>query len=303
MVHVVLAGATGNLGPAVLSQLLQTPFSLTVLARLGSRSKVALPSSSNATIKEVNYDDPESLGAALQGVDVVVSNLGFQNLFENQKKLIDASIRAGVTRFIPSEFGNDTANPGVRKLPVFADKVKTQEYLVEKAAQYPDFSYSFLYTNSFFDWQLQIGFMVNLKEHTATLYDGGDVTFSATRLATIGKAVIGVINNLEATKNRDIYVHDTAITQNKLIEIARKRDGRDWTTTTVSTADVEQNAYKSLEKGTPSDLLSASLGFIARACWGSGYGGNFTPKLNNDILGIPVMTQSEIEEMVAGIMG
>jgi hypothetical protein len=302
MAHVVLAGATGTLGPAVLSQLLQTPFLVTVFARVGSGSKVTLPNASTATVKEVNFDEPESLRSALQGVDVVVSNLGFQNLFDNQRKLIDASIEAGVTRFIPSEFGNDTANPSVRKLPVFADKVKTQEYLVDKVAQYPNFSYTFLYTNSFFDWQLQIGFMVNLREHTATLYDGGDVTFSATRLATIGKAVGRVVNALEATKNRDIYVHDAAITQNRLIDIAKKIDGKEWTTTTVTTAGVEQNAHQSLQKGTPADLTNASLGFIARACWGSGYGGDFTPKLNNDILGLPIMTEEEIEEMCAEIM-
>ncbi|KAJ9650783.1 hypothetical protein H2198_009920 [Neophaeococcomyces mojaviensis] len=300
--HVALVGATGNLGPAILDQLTKTPFIITVLTRVGSGAKVVLPSVGNVTVEEVDYDSPAALVAALKNVDVVISTLGFQSLFETQKKLIDASIDAGVTRFIPSEFGNDSANPNVRKLPVFAEKVKTQDYLLQKVSEHPSFSYTFVYNNSFFDWQLKIGFMVNLKEHTATLYDGGDVPFSATRLSTIGKALVAVASHLEGTKNRHLYVHDTAVTQNKLIALAKAVDGKQWTTTTVSTADVEQNAHKLLESGSQKDLLNASLGFIARACWGSGYGGDFTTKLNNDILGIPLMSDEEVETMVREIM-
>jgi len=301
--HVALVGATGNLGPAILEQFAKTSFTITVLTRVGSGSKVVVPSGGNVAVKEVDYDSPAALVAVLKNIEVVISTLGFQSLFETQKKLIDASIDAGVARFIPSEFGNDSANPNVRKLPVFAEKVKTQEYLVQKVSEHPKFSYTFVYNNSFFDWQLKIGFMVNLKEHTATLYDGGDVTYSATRLSTIGKALVAVASNLEGTKNRHLYVHDAAVTQNKLIALAKTIDGKEWTTTTVSTADVEQNAYKLLESDSQADLLNASLGFIARACWGSGYGGDFTTKLNNDVLGIPLMSHDEIEAMIRELMG
>jgi uncharacterized protein YbjT (DUF2867 family) len=301
--HIALVGATGNLGPAVLDQLAAASFKITVLARVGSGSKVSLPSGADVSVKEVDYDSPAALIAALETVNVVISTLGFQSLFETQRKIIDACIEAGVTRFLPSEFGNDTANPNVRVLPVFAEKVKTQEYLVAKVSDHANFSYTFLYTNSFFDWQLKIGFMVNLKEHTATLYDGGDVQFSATRLSTIGRAIVAVARNLEVTRNQDLYVHDATLTQNKLIELAKTIDGKQWSTTTVSTADVEQNAYRLLESGTQADVLNASLGFIARACWGSGYGGDFTAKLNNDVLGIPLMNHEEIENMVKEIVG
>ena len=145
--------------------------------------------------------------------------------------------------------------------------------------------------------------MINQKEHTATLYDGGDVQFSATRLSTIGKAIVAVARNLEVTRNQDLYVHDATVTQNKLIELAKTIDGKQWSTTTVSTVDVEQNAYRLLESGTQADVLNASLGFIARACWGSGYGSDFTAKLNNDVLGIPLMNHEEIKNMVKEIVG
>ncbi|KAK5053692.1 hypothetical protein LTR84_001653 [Exophiala bonariae] len=300
--HIALVGATGNLGPAILHQLAVASFKITVLTRVGGSSKVEVPPGADILVKEVDYDDHGALVAALQTVEVAVSTLGFQSLFETQKKIIDACIEARVTRFLPSEFGNDTANENVRKLPVFLEKVKTQEYLVSKVANHPELSYTFLYTNSFFDWQLKIGFMVNLKDHTATLYDGGDVLFSATRLSTIGRAIVAVCKSLEATRNQDIYVHDASVTQKKLIDIARGIDDHQWQTNTVSTVDVERDAYSLLESGVQGDMVKASLGFISRACWGSGYGGDFTKKIHNEMLGIPLMSDDEIRDMIEEII-
>jgi hypothetical protein len=300
--HVALVGATGNLGPAVLHQLAGSSFKITVLTRVGSISKVEVPRGVDILVKEVDYDDHAGLVAALQTVKVVVSTLGFQSLFETQKKVIDACIEARVTRFFPSEFGNDTANQNVKTLPVFLEKVKTQEYLVSKVVDHPEFSYTFLYTNSFFDWQLKIGFMVNLKDHTATLYDGGDVQFSATRLSTIGRAIVAVCKSLEATRNKDIYVHDASVTQKQLIDIARQIDDHQWQTSIASTVDVERDAYSLLETGVPGDIVKASLGFIARACWGSGYGGDFTKKIHNEMLGVQMMSHDEIRDMIKEII-
>ncbi|KAK5447815.1 hypothetical protein LTS15_009314 [Exophiala xenobiotica] len=352
--HVALVGATGNLGPAILTQLLSAGFHVTIVARVGSGSKVShnvvplLPNtattattasvdSSNAantttstgigigtaTIREVDYTSHGALVEALSSppVDVVVCTLGwFPGFFDTQKAVVDACIEAGcVKRFLQSEFGNG-ANANVRKFPLlWHDKSKTQDYLVETVQKAAAAAAATVQTNnpnnpggnntpSPDSEQLERGFMVNLKDHTATLYDGEDVRCSATRVVTIGKAVVGVLRNLDATENRHVFVHDAAITQNQLIELAKKigSDGgggkgteRTWTTTSMSTADVERDAYKALEEG---DLMSATLGFILRACWGQGFGQDFSDRLDNDILGIPVMSEEEIEGMMRNTM-
>jgi NAD(P)-dependent dehydrogenase (short-subunit alcohol dehydrogenase family) len=301
--HVALVGATGNLGPAILEQLLAASLKVTVLARVGSANKVlALTNSNSVRVREVDYSSHSSVVSALDTVDIVISTLGFANLYEIQRSLIDASIEAGVSRFIPSEFGNDSANPLVRKLPVFADKINTQEYLKSIVAENPEFSYTFVYNNSFLDWQLQIGFMVNLKDHTATLYDGGDVLYSATRLSTIGRALAAIAKNLDVTKNRHIYIHDIAITQNQIIEIAKRVDGKEWITTAASTAEIEEKSHKALKSSDPAEVAGSALGFIARACWGEGYGGDFSKKSNNDFLGLPGLSTEGLEELVRDII-
>src|SRR4051794_24845035 len=106
--------------------------------------------------------------------------------------------------------------------------------------------------------------MVNLKDHTATLYDGGDVLYSATRLSTIGRALAAIAKNLDVTKNRHIYIHDIAITQNQIIEIAKRVDGKEWITTAASTAEIEEKSHQALKSSDPAEVAGSALGFIAR---------------------------------------
>ncbi|KIW37599.1 uncharacterized protein PV06_10242 [Exophiala oligosperma] len=300
--HIALVGATGTLGPCVLKALVAASFPVTVLTRVGGGSKISkLPAGSNATIivKEVDYTSHRSLVEALSSVDVVVCTLGSQDLFETQRSLIDASVEACVKRFIPSEYGNG-ANEKVRRFPLlWADKDKTQTYLEEQVAAHSVFTYSVINTSSFLDWQLERGFMVNLKEHTATIYDGGNVFNSVTTLDTIAEAVVAVIRHPEETKNRHVFVHDAAITQNQLIRISKKIDGKEWKTTPMSTDHTEKDAYEAVEQG---DHMIATLGFIARSCWGPGFGQDFTEKLDNDMLGLPVMKEEDVENLMRGIM-
>lgn len=299
--HIAQVGASGNLGSAVLRELLDAGLKLTVLTREGSSSKFPEELQSKFTLKSVDYASPSSLQSALEGVDVVISTLGWARQFEIQKALIDAAIAVGVQRFIPSEFGNDTANPHVRSFPsFFAEKTQTQEYLLEKGKANPDFTYTFCYTNTFLDWQLRLGLLVDLKNHKANLYDGGDRPFSATRLATIGKALVAIVNRLEKTRNQDIYVHDIVTTQNKLIGFAKEIDGAEWGTTTISTEEGEKQAKATLAEG--GDAMGSSLTLIARAAYGEGYGGDFTEKLSNEILGISEMTEAELKALVQECM-
>ena len=69
-----------------------------------------------------------------------------------QKKVIDASVKAGVKRFLPSEFGSNTANKYANELvPVFRRKGEVIDYLKEKTEAQPGFSWTALVTGPFFD--------------------------------------------------------------------------------------------------------------------------------------------------------
>ncbi|KAI7971157.1 hypothetical protein EIK77_005870 [Talaromyces pinophilus] len=89
----------------------------------------------------------------------------------------------------------------------------------------------------------------------------------------------------------------------QLIDITKRIDGKEWSTNIVSTAKIEEKSYEMLKSNDPKEVTNSALGFIARACWGAGYGGNFSEKLSNKLLGISGMSIDDVEKLVREIIG
>ncbi|KAJ8120964.1 hypothetical protein ONZ43_g2466 [Nemania bipapillata] len=293
--NVALAGATGNLGPAILEQLLKAGFHVTILARQGNTRE--FPDS--VEVRTVDYDSVDSLTTALQGQDAIVSTLGLGALAK-QFYLIEAAVKANVKRFIPSEFGPDTTNSKTAALAVSAGKVAVQKALVTEAAG-GRISYTYIFTGPLLDWCLAAGLILNADEKSIALYDGGDSPFSTTTLASVGKAVVSVLKNPDETKNRGVYVQDAAPTLTQLKAIAEKITGTVWKGTEVSVEnDVLAPALAELEKENP-DPSKSILPLAVASIWGKGYGCHFQD-LDNEILGLKELTEAEIEALMAATL-
>lgn len=293
---VALAGATGNLGPSILTALLEAGFSVVVLTRKGGNAS-KIPSNPNITIKEVDYSSVESLTPALQGVEAVVSTVASEAL-GGQNPLIDASVAAGVKRFLPSEFGSNLGNANAAALPVFGAKVATAKYLESVAAKNPSFSYTLVYNGPFLDWGIAVGFIINPQEHSANLFNGGDRPFSATNLPTIGKAVAAILKNQSKTANRAVYIQDVSTTQKKLIAYAKEKDGKDFTTTEVNTEDTRQEGLKALSSGNVENIGTIMVNFIFSAIFQEGFGGEWSAQNDNELLGLPGLSEPELKKLV-----
>ncbi|KAE8147076.1 putative isoflavone reductase [Aspergillus avenaceus] len=284
---VVLAGASGNLGPAVLKELLDAGLEVTIFTRQNSNKTF----DSRAKVAAVNYDSVDALKAALSGQEVVVDTLAPLDLGLHLR-LIDASVAAGVTRFIPSEFGADTTNALAAKLPVYGNKVAVQEHLKRVSAE-SDLSYTLVLTGAFLEFGLQTGFLVNLAG-PAELYDGGEGQVSISSLPGIGQAVVGVVRNLDKTRNETVYVSQVNASQKELLGWSGKRVE----TKVVRTEDLERLSYEEIKKPQP-DLMVFAVGLLRRAIFGEGYGGLFdSEKLSNELLGVRSFTEEEVREIV-----
>ncbi|EEP76189.1 predicted protein [Uncinocarpus reesii 1704] len=288
---VALAGASGNLGPAILEQLLNAGFQVTVLTREGSTH--TFPSS--VKVAPVDYNSVASLTEALRGQDAVISTLASAAIHV-QLGLVEAAGKAGVKRFLPSEFGSNTVNDKCSKLPCFKYKVVVQDAL-KKEVETSGMSYTLLCNGPFFDWGMMVGFVMNVKGKSIDLYDGGNRMFSTTTLATIGKAVVGILRHPEETKNRAVYVQDTATTLRQLLEKGKKAAGPDgWTENIVSLDEVVAAGWEELKKEVPNPA-SFALNFVKASIWGEGYGCHFE-KLDNELLGIKEMSEEEVQGVV-----
>ena len=105
-----LVGATGMLGSAIVEAVLgRSELSLRALMRPGEPDAAAALRARSVEIAEGDVMTPSSLPAAVEGVDVVVSALGNDpHIFvPGHQNLIDAAERAGVSRFVPSDFSFD----------------------------------------------------------------------------------------------------------------------------------------------------------------------------------------------------
>ena len=213
-----------------------------------------------------------------------------------QLLLVEAAAKAQVKRFIPSEFGSNTLNEKNRALPVFKDKVVVQDALKKEAAS-SGMIYTLICTGPFLDWGIMVGFVMNLKGKSISLFDGGDRLFSATSLTTIGKAVVGVLKNPDQTENRAVYVHDTATTLKKLAAMGKKANGADgWSESDVSVDGMLQQAWAELKKDKPDPNVFV-YGFLKASTWGEGHGSHFESP-DNELLGIKEMSDDEVQNLV-----
>ncbi|KAJ5983538.1 hypothetical protein N7481_005637 [Penicillium waksmanii] len=295
---VAIAGATGAAGIPMIQELLAAGHLVTALTRVGSSGASKLPSHPNLSIVAVDYESISSLTNALEGHQAVVACFGVATPIGSQDVLIDASVVAGVSRFFPAEFGTDTDNSRCANLPVFANKVHALEYLKKKVQANPGFSYTALCPGAFLDWGLKHAFFVDPKTHSATIYDGGNLPFSTTTLTTISKAVVSILAHLEETQNRHLYIHDAVVTQNQLIAIAKKIDGKDWDLAHTTTSSAEASAYEELEKEKP-DPMKFLFPLLQVSVLAEGYGGDFSAHLDNKLLGIEGMDDAELASLMA----
>ena len=107
---ILVAGATGNLGGRIIRELITRGAEVRALVRPGSDAeKVSNLREQGAQIAEVDMSDVAQLTQACEGISCVISALqGLRDvLIDTQSRLADATIAAGVPRFISSDFATD----------------------------------------------------------------------------------------------------------------------------------------------------------------------------------------------------
>lgn len=132
--------------------MVSSDFDITVVSR--KETKAVFPS--GVAVHKSDFSDTD-LEAVFEGKDAVISALGATG-FGEQKKLVDAAIRAGVKRFIPSEFSANSQNDTViQLLPLFGQKRELIEYL--KTKEDDRFYWTGIATSGLLDWVSTCSFL------------------------------------------------------------------------------------------------------------------------------------------------
>ena len=283
---------------AVLNALVKAgKFNVTAIKR--SASTASFPAS--VTVTEADLSSVDSVTHVLRGQDAVVSTVGTAGL-PAQSVIIQAAVAAGVKRFIPSDFGCDLGVPKTSVLPVYRSKIAIHKQLREVAVTNPDFTYSLVCNNAFLDWGLQKNILLNWKEDRPKLFDGGNNMFSATTLDSVGQGVAGILSHPEETKNRFVYVKDVDISQNQLLEIAKKvnPEKKFEEPIHINTADLEKSSNESLAKGQISPPVM--MAYLLRVIFGPPEYGSKFKKTDNELLGLKGKTEADVEAILKKMM-
>ncbi|MBC8154325.1 MAG: NmrA family NAD(P)-binding protein [Bacteroidetes bacterium] len=110
---IVVAGGTGDLGGRVINALLARGADVRVIVRKSSDAeKVKKLANLGVSISQVNMANVDDMSKACLGATCVVSTLaGLRDVvIDTQTILLDAAVKAGVPRFIPSDFSLDFTN-------------------------------------------------------------------------------------------------------------------------------------------------------------------------------------------------
>lgn len=186
------------------------------------------------------------------GQDVIISTMSGGD-FEQQIRIIDAAIAAGVKRFIPDEFSHDSMNQQIQtRIPKHAGRAKVITHLQNNARDHPGFEWTAIVTGYTLDTQLIGGNMgFDMEWYSATIHGTGTEKFAASSLQRVGRVVERAISHWDEVKNQYIYAAGVITSASEVLRSAEKATGRDFT---VGNYDVEEciaEGQKRIEKGYP----------------------------------------------------
>ncbi len=138
------------------------------------------------------------------------------------------------------------------------------------------------------DWELRVGFAgFDLKSRKATIWDSGNGYWSATNLASVGQAVVGVLLHPEETKNRYVWIESFRTSQNETLAALEKATGEKWTVKHVKCAEQIEEGREAYRKGDPNWFMQLIIGALFNEELDVGADFSKFAKLDNELLGVP----------------
>jgi len=249
-------------------------------------------------VKEVDYLSKSGLTAALQGQDAVI-DATFARDAVTSSNLIEASVAAGVHRFILSEYGNDLDNPKFAALPILHYKVANYQLIQEKA-QERGITWTALATGPFLDGYLLTGSLgIQLKDKKATLFNDGKGVVPFAPVAIVGQAAAAVLLHPDETKNRRVYISAACKSQADLLNLGKEALGPDgWAIQSRHMEPAYKQSLADVEAGKVDIKVFGTL--MQYAISNPEY---YQPwmKDDNQLLGVKQLSDAEAKDMTKSI--
>lgn len=236
--NVVVAGGFGGVGFFITKALLDAKvFKVKVIGRGGGETKPNQDLlSAGATFAAVDYDSVDSLAAALAGADAVVSAVNAAAAYQPQLNLLEAAKKAGVKRFLPSEYGGIYLFK-TPEAPFVASKIPVAHQVLTSGLEY-----TFLSTGPFTDTAFNafMGMDIFSPSDKVEWTVGGDghAKIAFTTRADVGRFVAQVLLHPDLSRNKYLAVHGDVATPHEAAAVFEQVSGKKVTIKTRTLADL-----------------------------------------------------------------
>jgi uncharacterized protein YbjT (DUF2867 family) len=219
---IVVAGATGNLGGRIVNSILKEGATVRALVRTGTANdKREALRRVGASVVEVNFHQSEQVMKACAGASCVVSTFaGLRDVIvDTQQILLEGSIKAGVPRFIPSDFSADyTRSPQYENRTL--DLRREFKRILDKAA----IRSTSILNGAFLDLLLGPFPGFNLEARTVTYWGDPDSKLEFAKLDDI--AAFAALASLDVSAPRTLRIVGERISARELATVAQEASGK-----------------------------------------------------------------------------
>jgi uncharacterized protein YbjT (DUF2867 family) len=228
---ILVTGSTGNVGSQVVKQLSAVTTKSRVRAAVTSKDRAGELKDTNAELVEMNFNNPETVRAALQDVQkVFLLTPLVSNMQEISAEIIEQAKKAKVRHIVKQSAFGTNREPGITM-----NKMHRQ---VEKVIESSGINYTFLRPMSFM--QNYLGFSNSIKTQGAFYVPLGDskTSFVDTRdIAAVG--VTALTNNGYENKAYDI-TGPAAVSNYEIADILSIETGRKIAYVDISDGDARR---------------------------------------------------------------
>lgn len=254
MSKILITGATGHLGTAVVNQLLKNTNANNIVALARDENKAKPLQEKGIEVRFGTFDDTASLDKALQGIEkVLLISTTDPNRFQQHKNVVDTAKKAGVKFIVYTSVPLKDLNSAVAK-PHLESHFQTEDYI--KAS---GLAYAFLRNNIYAD---MIPVFVGEKVFETGIYlPAGDGKLPFALRREMGEGTANLLLQSEQHHFQTYDITNTALysfedVANVLSELSGK---------TITYTNVDLDAFKKTlkERNLPEKIISIFSAFVA----------------------------------------
>ena len=237
--NLLVVGGTGRfVGPSVTTALLDNKhFHVKVLFRKETQEKnkelIEKYKSMGAVMVEGDLNDADSLVAAMQNVDTIVSTVGGLQLMD-QLKLIEAAKKVpSVKRFLPSEYGGDCSYFSPNEL-YYGAVIQIRKSLEESGLEY-----TYVIPGYFYEFATSVRYGFDHEKGELHLSGTGHEVVALTDIPDVGKFVSEILLD-PYSRNQKIFIQGERTTFHSIIKTFEQVSGKQLKVTYYSAEDMKK---------------------------------------------------------------